>query len=90
MKPQLLEDIGFASAKEDAVEEELTGDLPDSVLDIYSYSTQDLVNKYRQLSRRYRYSEDDSEKQEITELAELIEVELLKNGYEIESTIKDQ
>ncbi len=58
-------------------------DLSEDTIDLYSYSTQDLINKYKALSRRAQASEDDDEIESIENLLELIEVELLKNGVEI-------
>lgn len=89
MKNQILEDIGISAIPDEEDTEaqlaEGTLEIPhesledDSIFDIYSFSTQDLVTKYRQLARLYTQTGNVK----YQDAAELIEVELLKNGYEI-------
>jgi hypothetical protein len=53
----------------------------DSVLDIYSYSNKDLLNKYKEVMVKFK----ETGLIHYQDLAELLEVELYKNGIEIEA-----
>ncbi len=83
-KKQLDEDIAESQDydEDDFVREAVNPD--DQTIDIYSYSTKDLINKYKAIKRQLDALEDDElERESLRDLLGLLEVELEKNGTEI-------
>lgn len=75
---QLDSDI-FESVESEDIE------IPDKedTIDIYSYSTKDLINKYKSIRRKIDACEDEIEKESLIDLLEMLEVELERHGADI-------